>query len=117
VIPVLQLSSSLAQPLINHSSTTHRLAKFLSLSLSLSLSLLSLPLSLGPHIVSRNLAVPLEGYLESRRWPPRSLQGNGGKWASAFIYALGFERPGVKLMKMEEEGGEAVKGKNCKELQ
>lgn len=34
VIPVLQLSSSLARPLINHSSTTHRLAESLFLSLS-----------------------------------------------------------------------------------
>lgn len=53
VIPVLQLSSSLARPLINHSSTTHRLAKSPFLSRS------------RPPYRSRNLAVLLEGYLET----------------------------------------------------
>lgn len=78
VIPVLQLSSSLARPLINHSSTTHRLAKSPFLSRS------------RPPYRSRNLAVPLEGYLETADGP-RSEERRRGR-ANAFIYALGFEQ-------------------------
>jgi len=98
VIPVLQLSSSLAQPLINHSSATHRY--------SLSLSLWSPYRQPQPGRTPRGLS----------RGPPIAPAKQEGR-ASAFIYALGFERPGVKLMKMEEEGGEVVKGKGCKKVQ
>lgn len=66
VIPVLQLSSSLARPLINHSSTTHRLAKSPFLSRS------------RPPYRSRNLAVPLEGYLETADGPRSEERSRGG---------------------------------------
>ncbi|KYN05535.1 hypothetical protein ALC62_03526, partial [Cyphomyrmex costatus] len=78
VIPVLQLSSSLARPLINHSSTTHRLAKSPFLSRT------------RPPYRSRNLAVPLEGYLETADGP-RSEERRKRR-ANAFIYALGFKQ-------------------------
>lgn len=92
VIPVLQLSSSLARPLINHSSTTHRLAKSPFLSHS------------RPPYRSRNLAVPLEGYLETADGP-RSEEGRRGR-ANAFIYALGFEQSSRSKVDEDRRGVE-----------
>lgn len=92
VIPVLQLSSSLARPLINHSSTTHRLAKSPFLSRS------------RPPYRSRNLAVPLEGYLETADGP-RSEERRRGR-ASAFIYALGFEQSSRSKVDEDRRGVE-----------
>jgi len=92
VIPVLQLSSSLARPLINHSSTTHRLAESSFLSRS------------RPPYRSRNLAVPLEGYLETADGP-RSEERRRRR-ADAFIYALGFEQSSRSKVDEDRRGVE-----------
>ncbi|KYM85739.1 hypothetical protein ALC53_04520 [Atta colombica] len=86
------LSSSLARPLINHSSTTHHLAKSPFLSLT------------RPPYRSRNLAVPLEGYLETAD-DPRS-EGRRKRRANAFIYALGFKQSSRSKVDEDRRGVE-----------
>lgn len=98
VIPVLQLSSSLARPLINHSSTTHRLAKSLSLSL--------FP---GLHIAAANLAVPPRGLSRSRRWPTKR---EGGKRANALYLCSRIPERGSKV---DEDGRDVGGGEKMRD--
>lgn len=100
VIPVLQLSSSLARPLINHSSTTHRLAKSPFLSRA--------P---GPHIAAANLAVPPRGLSRERRWPTKRGRKEGeGRGSRTRLFMLwdSSNPPGVKVD--EDRRGKSRKG-------
>lgn len=92
VIPVLQLSSSLARPLINHSSTTHRLAKSPFLSRS------------WPPYRSRKPGRTPRGLSRERRWPTKRGEKKGGGESRTRLFMLwdSSSPPGVKLMKTEE---------------